>query len=63
MFSAVKSQFLQKSQSFKNVKKHAVIVKNRIRVSFIISGLISWVVLIQVLEFYRGRRLDWIMII
>ena len=32
---------------FKNVKKHAVIVKNRIRVSFIISGLIFWSVLIQ----------------
>ena len=38
-------------------KKHAVIVKNRIRVSFIISGLIFWVVLIQVLELYRGWRI------
>ena len=52
-----------KITKFQKCKKHAVIVKNRIRVSFIISGLISWVVLIQVLEFYRGRRLDWTMII
>ena len=52
MFLAVKSQkrqFFAKITilCFKNVKKHAVIVKNRIRVSFIISGLIFWSVLIQ----------------